>query len=44
VLSSSADRARVHDDASQLARAADYIAAISPEIPWHVTAFHKDYR
>jgi len=33
-----------NDDASQLARAADYIAAISPEIPWHVTAFHKDYK
>src|SRR5205823_4149798 len=27
------------DSPSQLARAADYIAAISPEIPWHVTAF-----
>src|SRR5947209_10169333 len=33
-----------NDDASQLARAADYIAAISPEIPWHLTAFHKDYK
>jgi pyruvate formate lyase activating enzyme len=33
-----------NDDDSQLSRAADHIAAISPDIPWHVTAFHKDYR
>src|SRR5258708_36744547 len=33
-----------NDDDAQLARAAAYIAAVSPEIPWHVTAFHKDYR
>ncbi len=33
-----------NDDGAQLRRAAEYIAAVSPEIPWHVTAFHKDYR
>jgi len=33
-----------NDDAAQLTRAAEYIASVSPEIPWHVTAFHKDYR
>src|SRR5204863_72815 len=33
-----------NDDSAQLRRAADYIASVSPEIPWHVTAFHKDYR
>ena len=33
-----------NDDDAQLARAAEYIASVSPEIPWHVTAFHKDYR
>src|SRR5919108_469581 len=33
-----------NDDGAQLRRAADYIASVSPEIPWHVTAFHKDYR
>src|SRR6266550_4188715 len=33
-----------NDDDDQLRRAADYIASVSPEIPWHVTAFHKDYR
>lgn len=33
-----------NDDIAQLTRAADFIASISPEIPWHVTAFHEDYR
>jgi pyruvate formate lyase activating enzyme len=33
-----------NDDAAQLRAAADYIASVSPEIPWHVTAFHQDYR
>lgn len=33
-----------NDDAAQLTAAAEHIASVSPEIPWHVTAFHKDYR
>jgi pyruvate formate lyase activating enzyme len=33
-----------NDDDAQLTRAAEYIASVSPEIPWHVTAFHKDYK
>jgi pyruvate formate lyase activating enzyme len=33
-----------NDSADELKRAADYIAAVSPDIPWHVTAFHQDYR
>lgn len=33
-----------NDDAAQLRAAAEYIASVSPEIPWHVTAFHQDYR
>src|SRR5438034_438028 len=33
-----------NDDDAQLTRAAEYIVAVSPEIPWHVTAFHKDYK
>ncbi len=33
-----------NDDDGQLRRAAEYIATVSPEIPWHVTAFHKDYK
>jgi pyruvate formate lyase activating enzyme len=28
----------------ELRAAAKYIASVSPDIPWHVTAFHKDYR
>src|SRR5258705_497812 len=31
-----------NDDDAQLRRAADYIASVSPEIPWPVTAFQKD--
>ena len=22
----------------------DFLAGVSPDIPWHVTAFHKDYK
>ena len=22
----------------------DFLASVSPDIPWHVTAFHKDYK
>jgi pyruvate formate lyase activating enzyme len=33
-----------NDDPGELRAAAEYLAALSPDIPWHVTAFHKDYR
>ena len=33
-----------NDGADELKRAADFIASVSPDIPWHVTAFHQDYR
>lgn len=33
-----------NDSADELRRAADFIASISPDIPWHVTAFHQDYK
>jgi len=33
-----------NDDDAQLNGAAELIASVSPEIPWHVTAFHKDYK
>jgi pyruvate formate lyase activating enzyme len=33
-----------NDDEAQLRAAAEYIASVSPEIPWHVTAFHQDYK
>ena len=32
-----------NDAEDELRRAADFIASVSPDIPWHVTAFHQDY-
>jgi pyruvate formate lyase activating enzyme len=32
------------DDPAQLRAAARYIASIDRHIPWHVTAFHQDYK
>jgi pyruvate formate lyase activating enzyme len=33
-----------NNEPEELRAAADYIASISPDIPWHVTAFHSDYK
>ncbi len=33
-----------NDSDNELARLAEFLAGVSPDIPWHVTAFHKDYR
>ncbi len=33
-----------NDSDEDLSTAAAYIASISPDIPWHVTAFHSDYK
>ncbi|HJQ31726.1 MAG TPA: radical SAM protein [Pyrinomonadaceae bacterium] len=33
-----------NDSEGELRRAAEFIASVSPDIPWHVTAFHQDYR
>lgn len=33
-----------NDAADDLRRMADTLVAISPGIPWHVTAFHQDYK
>jgi pyruvate formate lyase activating enzyme len=33
-----------NDSADELKAMADFIARVSPDIPWHVTAFHKDYK
>jgi pyruvate formate lyase activating enzyme len=33
-----------NDSAGELNEAAQFIYSISPDIPWHVTAFHKEYR
>ena len=33
-----------NDDEGELCDMARFLASISSDIPWHVTAFHKDYR
>ncbi len=33
-----------NDSAAELAEAARFIASVSVDIPWHVTAFHGDYQ
>jgi len=33
-----------NDSDEELWDAARYLTSISPDIPWHVTAFHKDYK
>ena len=33
-----------NDARDELERLSAFIAGVSPDIPWHVTAFHKDYR
>jgi len=33
-----------NDSNDELRRLTEFVAAISPDIPWHVTAFHTDYK
>lgn len=33
-----------NDSNAELWEAARFLAGLSPDIPWHVTAFHKDYK
>jgi pyruvate formate lyase activating enzyme len=33
-----------NDSADELRRLTEFLAGISPDIPWHVTAFHGDYK
>ncbi len=33
-----------NDSDDELKRLAEFLAGVSPDIPWHVTAFHKDYK
>ena len=33
-----------NDSADELRRLTEFLANISPDIPWHVTAFHGDYK
>ena len=33
-----------NDSDDELHRLAEFLASVSPEIPWHVTAYHQDYK
>jgi pyruvate formate lyase activating enzyme len=33
-----------NDSADELIRLTEFLAGVSPYIPWHVTAFHEDYK
>ena len=33
-----------NDDPDELRRAAEFLVSIDPNIPWHLTAFHQDYK
>ena len=33
-----------NDSEEEIREAASFLASLSPDIPWHVTAFHKDYK
>ena len=33
-----------NDSSDELRGMAEFIASVSPDIPWHVTAFHEDYK
>jgi pyruvate formate lyase activating enzyme len=33
-----------NDSDDELRKLAEFLAGVSPDIPWHVTAFHKDYK
>ena len=33
-----------NDSDDELRRLAEFLVGVSPHIPWHVTAFHKDYK
>src|SRR6476659_9323430 len=33
-----------NDSGDDLRRLTEFLASVSPDIPWHVTAFHKDYK
>jgi len=34
----------LNDSDEELTKIADFLAGVSPDIPWHVTAFHPDYK
>jgi pyruvate formate lyase activating enzyme len=34
----------LNDSTEELKQIAEFIASVSPDVPWHVTAFHEDYK
>ncbi len=34
----------LNDDPDELREMADFLAGVNPDMPWHVTAFHPDYK
>ena len=34
----------MNDSTEELRAAAEFLVSVSPDVPWHVTAFHPDYR
>ncbi len=34
----------LNDSADELRQMADFLVSISPDLPWHLTAFHSDYK
>jgi pyruvate formate lyase activating enzyme len=34
----------MNDSEAELQELAGFLASVSPDIPWHVTAFHPDYK
>jgi len=33
-----------NDSPDEIARLTSFVASVSPDVPWHVTAFHGDYK
>jgi pyruvate formate lyase activating enzyme len=33
-----------NDSRDEVTRLTEFVASVSPDIPWHVTAFHRDYK
>lgn len=33
-----------NDSEDELVKLTEFISSVSPDVPWHVTAFHRDYR
>lgn len=33
-----------NDSDEEMKRMAEFLAGVSPDLPWHITAFHKDYK